>query len=81
MRLKQPAVIEFLIVESFAPIDIHSSMIAAYGVACVDRNTDRRWACGSRAENSGWSSMHDKPHYKWPKTADSAKHRERVTDS
>ena len=41
VRFKQHAVIEFLTVEKFPPIEIHRRMQAIYGDKCVDVNTVR----------------------------------------
>jgi len=40
---KQRAVIEFLTVEKFPPIEIHRQMQAVYGDQCIDVSTGRRW--------------------------------------
>ena len=43
VRFKQRAVIEFLTVGKFLPIEIHRRMQAVCGDQCVDVRTVRRW--------------------------------------
>ncbi|GFR93314.1 transposase [Elysia marginata] len=57
LRLKQRAVIEFLIAEGCSPIEIYSRMKAVYGEMCLDVSTVRRWTRRSREENPSESYL------------------------
>ena len=59
LRLKQRAVIEFLITECCSPIEIYSRMKAVYGEMCLDVSTVRRWTRRLREENPSESTIHD----------------------
>jgi len=60
VRFKQRAVIEFLTVEKFPPIEIHRRLQAVYGDQCVNVSTVRRWVRRFKDGKLGQADLGDK---------------------
>ena len=69
VRLKQRAVIEFLVAEGCMPKRIHSHLQKVYGDETIDLSNVRRWVVAAKNVNRGLLQIIDKTRSGRPKTA------------
>ena len=69
VRLKQRAVIEFLVAEGCEPKEIHARLKNVYGDETIDISNVRRWVVNAKKVNSGSLKISDLSRSGRPKTA------------
>lgn len=69
VRLKQRAVIEFLVAEGCEPKEIHARLKNVYGDETIDISNVRRWVVNAKKVNSGSLKISDLSRFGRPKTA------------
>ncbi|XP_025410784.1 uncharacterized protein LOC112683831 [Sipha flava] len=79
-KLKQRAVIEFLITENVNPTDIHRHLKAVYGNKTVDRSTVSHWVSKCKLDDPGKMNILDKHRDGRPVTVTDEKHRIQVDE-
>jgi transposase len=68
-RLKQRAVIEFLVHKNGSVVNIHKRLCAVYGSCAVDRSTVGGWAKRVKVSGSAETELCDLPRAGHPATA------------